>query len=89
MLRFLLLTSLAALGKYHLFCFEDSPQKSHMDLNVILLFLLDICFFFLVLAEPQPRYLEDNTGEGRVVGGEVARPNSWPWQVYFKPFQTL
>uniref|UniRef100_A0A673BSR7 pancreatic elastase n=1 Tax=Sphaeramia orbicularis TaxID=375764 RepID=A0A673BSR7_9TELE len=30
--------------------------------------------------EPQPRYLED-TVEERVVGGEVARPNSWPWQI--------
>nr|XP_043879145.1 elastase-1-like [Solea senegalensis] len=35
----------------------------------------------LVLAElePQPRYLEDSLE--RVVGGEVARPNSWPWQI--------
>ncbi|XP_026162644.1 elastase-1-like [Mastacembelus armatus] len=29
--------------------------------------------------EPQPRYLEDNFA--RVVGGDVARPNSWPWQI--------
>ncbi|XP_074497556.1 elastase-1-like [Sebastes fasciatus] len=38
-------------------------------------------FTALVLAElePQPRYLEDITE--RVVGGTVARPNSWPWQV--------
>uniref|UniRef100_A0A7N8Y117 pancreatic elastase n=1 Tax=Mastacembelus armatus TaxID=205130 RepID=A0A7N8Y117_9TELE len=36
----------------------------------------------LVLAElePQPRYLEENAQE-RVVGGEVAKPNSWPWQI--------
>ncbi|KAG7226694.1 hypothetical protein INR49_014042 [Caranx melampygus] len=31
--------------------------------------------------EPQPRYLEDDSVEERVVGGEVARPNSWPWQI--------
>ncbi|TNN78666.1 Elastase-1 [Liparis tanakae] len=29
--------------------------------------------------EPQPRYLEDSVE--RVVGGEVAKPNSWPWQI--------
>nr|XP_046239116.1 elastase-1-like isoform X2 [Scatophagus argus]XP_046239117.1 elastase-1-like isoform X2 [Scatophagus argus] len=29
--------------------------------------------------EPQPRYLEDSFE--RVVGGEVASPNSWPWQI--------
>jgi len=36
----------------------------------------------MVLAdlEPQPRYLEDSVEE-RVVGGEVASPNSWPWQI--------
>nr|XP_029506222.1 elastase-1-like [Oncorhynchus nerka] len=37
----------------------------------------------LVLSEnlvPQPRYLEDGAEE-RVVGGEVAQPNSWPWQI--------
>ncbi|XP_068171252.1 elastase-1-like isoform X2 [Antennarius striatus] len=35
----------------------------------------------LVLADlhPQPRYLEDSLE--RVVGGEVAQPNSWPWQI--------
>lgn len=31
--------------------------------------------------QPEPRYLEDDSVEERVVGGEVARPNSWPWQV--------
>lgn len=37
-----------------------------------------------MLAEltPEPRYLEDDGVEERVVGGEVARPNSWPWQVH-------
>nr|XP_029506221.1 chymotrypsin-like elastase family member 1 isoform X2 [Oncorhynchus nerka] len=30
--------------------------------------------------EPQPRYLEE-VPEQRVVGGEVAQPNSWPWQI--------
>ncbi|TNN78667.1 Elastase-1 [Liparis tanakae] len=36
-----------------------------------------------VLAEltPEPRYLEDGSLEERVVGGSVARPNSWPWQI--------
>ncbi|XP_056303334.1 elastase-1-like isoform X1 [Danio aesculapii] len=29
----------------------------------------------------EPRYLEDIDIEGRVVGGEVAKPNSWPWQI--------
>uniref|UniRef100_A0A671UH78 pancreatic elastase n=1 Tax=Sparus aurata TaxID=8175 RepID=A0A671UH78_SPAAU len=47
MLRFLVLTSLAALALGNLV--------------------------------PQPRYLEDSVG--RVVGGNVAKPNSWPWQI--------
>ncbi|KAL2091018.1 hypothetical protein ACEWY4_013281 [Coilia grayii] len=37
----------------------------------------------LVLAEmarPEPKYLEDVADE-RVVGGEVAFPHSWPWQI--------
>ncbi|KAJ7999399.1 hypothetical protein DPEC_G00194000, partial [Dallia pectoralis] len=37
----------------------------------------------LVLTEDlviQPRYLED-VPRTRVVGGEEARPHSWPWQV--------
>ncbi|KAM7005626.1 elastase-1-like [Tautogolabrus adspersus] len=47
----------------------------------MLRFLLLTSLAALVLAElePQPRYLEDNLE--RVVGGEVARPNSWPWQI--------
>ncbi|KAF4097407.1 elastase-1-like [Onychostoma macrolepis] len=32
------------------------------------------------LALAEPRYLEEALEE-RVVGGEVARPNSWPWQI--------
>ncbi|NP_001020358.1 chymotrypsin-like elastase family member 1.4 precursor [Danio rerio] len=33
------------------------------------------------LALAEPRYLEDLAIEERVVGGEVAKPNSWPWQI--------
>ncbi|KAG7495462.1 elastase-1-like [Solea senegalensis] len=49
----------------------------------MLRFLLLTFLAALVLAElePQPRYLEDDSAEERVVGGEVARPNSWPWQI--------
>ncbi|XP_067085510.1 elastase-1-like [Osmerus mordax] len=44
-------------------------------------FLLTVLAALVVAElEPQPRYLEDSV-EGRVVGGEVARPNSWPWQI--------
>ncbi|KAJ3602677.1 hypothetical protein NHX12_030426 [Muraenolepis orangiensis] len=48
----------------------------------MLRFLLLTSLAALVLAElePQPRYLEDSA-ESRVVGGEVAKPNSWPWQI--------
>ncbi|XP_010900187.1 elastase-1 [Esox lucius] len=48
-------------------------------LKLILLSALTI----LVLTEDlvlQPRYLED-VPQTRVVGGEVAKPHSWPWQV--------
>ncbi|KAI3369866.1 hypothetical protein L3Q82_024681 [Scortum barcoo] len=34
---------------------------------------------FLAELEPQTMYLEDRVE--RVVGGEVASPNSWPWQI--------
>ncbi|XP_048038412.1 elastase-1-like isoform X1 [Megalobrama amblycephala] len=33
------------------------------------------------LALAEPRYMEDQAIEERVVGGEVASPNSWPWQI--------
>lgn len=44
--------------------------------------MLPVSLLCSVLAElePQPRFLEDDSVE-RVVGGEVAKPNSWPWQV--------
>ncbi|KAM9361316.1 elastase-1-like [Symphorus nematophorus] len=46
----------------------------------MLRFLVLTTLAAVVLAlEPQPRYLEDNSL--RVVGGEVASPNSWPWQI--------
>ncbi|CAB1353262.1 unnamed protein product [Coregonus sp. 'balchen'] len=49
----------------------------------MLRFVLLSALAALVLSEnlvPQPRYLEDGAEE-RVVGGEVAQPNSWPWQI--------
>uniref|UniRef100_A0AAQ5XHV9 pancreatic elastase n=1 Tax=Amphiprion ocellaris TaxID=80972 RepID=A0AAQ5XHV9_AMPOC len=45
----------------------------------MLRFLVLTSLAAIVLAEPQPRYLEDRLE--RVVGGEVASPNSWPWQI--------
>uniref|UniRef100_UPI0037E8869A elastase-1-like n=1 Tax=Semicossyphus pulcher TaxID=241346 RepID=UPI0037E8869A len=47
----------------------------------MLRFLVLTSLAALVLAElePQPRFIEDSVE--RVVGGEVARPNSWPWQI--------
>ncbi|KAF3690116.1 Elastase-1 [Channa argus] len=45
----------------------------------MLRFLVLTTLAALVLAEPQPRYIEQIFG--RVVGGEVAKPNSWPWQI--------
>ncbi|XP_029359172.1 elastase-1-like [Echeneis naucrates] len=49
----------------------------------MLRFLVLTSLAALVLAElePQPRYLEDDSIEEKVVGGEVAQPNSWPWQI--------
>uniref|UniRef100_A0A8C6SBW4 pancreatic elastase n=1 Tax=Neogobius melanostomus TaxID=47308 RepID=A0A8C6SBW4_9GOBI len=41
---------------------------------------LFVCVAVLAELEPQPMYLED-TVEKRVVGGQVAKPNSWPWQI--------
>ncbi|XP_063072290.1 elastase-1-like [Engraulis encrasicolus] len=38
-----------------------------------------LCALVLAEEEPQGRFLEDI--QERVVGGEVARPNSWPWQI--------
>eukprot|EP00066_Takifugu_rubripes_P007518 XP_003973140.1 PREDICTED: chymotrypsin-like elastase family member 1 [Takifugu rubripes] len=47
----------------------------------MLRFLVLTSLAALVLADlgPQPRYIEDSLE--RVVGGEVASPNSWPWQI--------
>ncbi|KAM6946689.1 elastase-1-like [Lycodopsis pacificus] len=44
-----------------------------------LLVLTTIAALALAEREPEPRYLEDSFE--RVVGGEAARPNSWPWQI--------
>ncbi|KAJ7999402.1 hypothetical protein DPEC_G00194030 [Dallia pectoralis] len=49
----------------------------------MLKFILLSALAALVLTEsspPQPRYLED-LPVTRVVGGEVATPHSWPWQI--------
>ncbi|XP_058617512.1 elastase-1-like [Onychostoma macrolepis] len=43
-------------------------------LRILLLSLL------ATLALAEPRYLEE-VPEERVVGGEVVKPNSWPWQI--------
>lgn len=64
---------------------EPIPWNAANCYNLIT-FATHLCFHFcscvsLVLAEikPQPRYIEDV--EERVVGGEVAPPHTWPWQV--------
>ncbi|XP_010900191.1 elastase-1 isoform X1 [Esox lucius] len=49
----------------------------------MLKFILLSALAALVLTEDvplQPRYLED-VPQTRVVGGEVAKPHSWPWQI--------
>ncbi|XP_056128786.1 elastase-1-like [Lampris incognitus] len=48
----------------------------------MLRFLVLTALAAAVLAElePQPRYMEEVISE-RVVGGEVAKPNAWPWQI--------
>ncbi|XP_059426085.1 elastase-1-like [Carassius carassius] len=33
------------------------------------------------LALAEPKYLEDLALEERVIGGDVVKPNSWPWQI--------
>nr|AAH95714.1 Zgc:112266 [Danio rerio] len=33
------------------------------------------------VALTEPRYLEDLAIEERVIGGEIAKPHSWPWQI--------
>merc|ERR1711970_1195882 len=57
-------------------------QKVESQAANMFRFLLLTTLAALVLAElePQPRYLEDSAEE-RVVGGEIAKPNSWPWQI--------
>ncbi|XP_054473549.1 elastase-1-like [Anoplopoma fimbria] len=44
-----------------------------------LLVLTTLAALVLAELEPQPRYLEESFE--RVVGGEVASANSWPWQI--------
>ncbi|XP_067252640.1 elastase-1-like [Chanodichthys erythropterus] len=46
--------------------------------NMLRILLLSV---LAALALAEPRYMEDQAIEERVVGGEVASPNSWPWQI--------
>ncbi|KAM9408173.1 elastase-1-like [Pholidichthys leucotaenia] len=43
------------------------------------LVLTTLAAVVLARLEPEPRHLRDSIG--RVIGGEVATPNSWPWQI--------
>ncbi|XP_034021939.1 elastase-1-like isoform X2 [Thalassophryne amazonica] len=45
-----------------------------------LLVLTTLTALALAELDPQPRYIEDISNE-KVIGGEVASPNSWPWQI--------
>ncbi|XP_056303332.1 chymotrypsin-like elastase family member 1.4 [Danio aesculapii] len=54
--------------------FRKSRQTAEM-LRILLLSAL------AALALAEPRYLKDLAIEERVVGGEIAKPNSWPWQI--------
>nr|XP_055072957.1 chymotrypsin-like elastase family member 1.6 [Misgurnus anguillicaudatus] len=52
-------------------------EFSESTRNMLRFMLLSV---LAALALAEPRYIED-TYEQRVVGGEVAKPNSWPWQI--------
>lgn len=83
MLGILVLTSLAAFGKNFLHLHPNKHTHTHLPSKFENLMPDSdaLCPSFSVLAEAQPMYIEDQTVEERVVGGEVASPNSWPWQV--------
>ncbi|TRY87286.1 hypothetical protein DNTS_022258, partial [Danionella cerebrum] len=53
-------------------------MESRATGNMLRILLLSV---LAALALAEPRYLEDQSIEERVVGGEVAKPNSWPWQI--------
>lgn len=52
-----------------------------MDKNYNNAAILVCLSVFLCPALAEPRYLEHQAMQERVVGGQVASPNSWPWQV--------